>query len=107
MAVNRKSSTASKFTGKSWGIKFLTKAEKNESKIKSPKISTAKLNRIRFELLINKLDLKPDEKTILSLYEKFNLLQFEDKKSIRKSVKSRKTKLTLEELIVLFDKRID
>jgi hypothetical protein len=92
MSTNRKSRTMLKFTGISWGIKFSSKRDENSSKTKIGKLSKSQLNKTRFQMLIKGLDNIPEESVIKKLYEKFNSLGFQEKQSIRKSIKKRKTK---------------
>ena len=66
MGQNRKSRTIVKYTGKSWGVKFLTKKEKNSTKIKTKKKKLS-ANKIRFDNLIRKLEFEPDKETVKSL----------------------------------------
>lgn len=102
MALNRKSRSTLKYTGKSYGSKFLTKREKNELKAKTKDNSKNKkkqdINRTRFNTLIKRLAVLPKEERKEELFEKFNLMSFAQKQRIRKTVKQRKTELTLEEL---------
>lgn len=87
-------------------MKFLSKKEKNSSKVQNRKLSKYQLNRVRFQTLINKLDDIPEESIINELYVKFNLLKFKEKQSIRKSIKKRKTKYSFNELIEKLDSKI-
>ena len=103
MTLNRKSRTTLKFTGKSWGIKFLSKREKNSLKPKVKKKSKSELNKTRFNLLINNFESIPDDETTKNLFEKFNSLDFPEKQKLRKSIKKRKSKLSLNELILKLD----
>ena len=103
MPINRISRTTVKFTGKTWGIKFLTAKEKKDPSIPNLKLSKTELNKKRFELLINKLDQLQEESVIVELYGKFDQLEFAEKQKLRNSVRSRKTKMNITELILLID----
>lgn len=107
MSVNRKSRTTLIYTGKSWNPKFLTKREKKLLNEKVPKLTKDNLNKVRFELLLKKLQFLPSENEITELFEKFNQLEFIDKKNLRESVRSKKTKITYEELMDRINFRIN
>ena len=103
MAINRLSNSTLKFMSKSWSIKFLNNKEKSIDLIKEPKLKKSELNKVRFELLINKLNQKPDENVIENLFEKFNSLDFKRKQSLRKSLKRKKGEITLCQLFEMLN----
>lgn len=107
MSINRKSNSTLKFTGKSWSIKFLTKKEKSNDESRQPKLNKSELNKKRFELLIKKLNERPEENIIENLFEKFNTLDFTGKQSLRKSLKRKKNEITLNQLYEMINARFD